>query len=177
MGRRLHEFWRGPSVDRALALLGFVGAGGTLWLCGQVIDMAANYPVPLALVSVTCFSLGALASYLAGHDELQRKKWDREIEELRTDQMLSDRFRHAAFGARLAIYEMYRTGRPFLVERRLEGFESLSSELDGTGYVVYEELSDGLLFDLRNPAREFLGGHPELLERIASEWEELHHCE
>lgn len=170
----LIKFWEGPVIDRVLALMGIVGISGILGFLGQVVEMVTSYPVPFALIAVVCFSLGAFVSCLLGFEEAQRKKMEQEIDELRTDHWLGDKFRHANFEVRLALYEMYRTKQPYFVDKSLEDFEVISKGLVETGYTFYEVLSDGLLFSLQRPAREFLDGHPGLLVHIGTEWERLH---
>lgn len=73
MGERLAKFWSGPIIDRVLALLGVIGLAGLMGLMSQIVEMATDYPLPLAFVSGGSFLIGVLFAYLLGWREAKFK--------------------------------------------------------------------------------------------------------
>lgn len=86
MRERLRRLWDGPAIDRAIAVLGIAGGAAVMGLFGQIVDMAVDYPAPLAAVSGVCFLLGVLLSWLLGvrdaRVERMHREWKREDLEL-----------------------------------------------------------------------------------------------
>lgn len=191
MRERIAAFWKGPVVDRVLAACGVLGLGGLMALFGQIVEMALDYPWPLAFVSGASFFIGVLFAYLFGlrdarvrrYEDEKKKLEEREIAERRKAEKLekleldiSNDFKHADFDVKLVIFEMYKSGKSLFLEEP-DDCCGLYWELQESKFVSYEEGPDGCLFDLRQETKKFFDDHPELLAYTSKEWEKLRSSE
>lgn len=177
---RLESFWKGPTIDRVIALGGMVGLAAFAWLFGEVVRMATDYPAPLAAVCAVSFLLGVLLAYVLGIRDvrLERRRERRKAEAAAAarERHLYRSVRNMNYGAKVALYGIYRTGEACFVgdddlydECRCERAQAIE-ECDLLGS---ETVPGGSIYSLTPEGRAFIDAHPELFEVAKASWREM----